>query len=143
MWFPRLDKSMHRLFQTQFLFCTKIKYTYKNVLGNTKSFDLSVKNGLCVWFNFWSKAKMSWFAPNIFLTLYQFSGSISLTIKCSKKIVMVFFHFGKMWPILTLDMVKKSKFFIKQKNDYLIKTNHSCFIMKVKIFIFLPCLKSK
>ena len=45
MWFLRLAKAGHKLFWTQFLFGTKIKSTYKNVLQNTKILDLSVKRG--------------------------------------------------------------------------------------------------
>ena len=45
MWFLRLAKSRHKLLRTQFLFGTKIKSTYKNVLRNTKILDLSVKRG--------------------------------------------------------------------------------------------------
>ena len=68
---------------------------------------------------------MSRFAPNISLTIYQFSDSLSLTIEYSKKSVVAFFHFGKIWLTLTLNMVKIENFeiFHKTKNDYLIKTN--------------------
>ena len=145
MWFLRLAKSRHKLFRTQFLFGTKIKSTYKSILWNTKILDLSVKRGSQRPFQVPSKAKMSRFAPNIFWTLYQFSGSLSLTIEYSKKIVVPFFRFGKIWPIFTLDMVKNWNFeiFHKTKNDYFIKINDSCFIVKVKIFDFWPCLKTK
>ena len=37
--------------------------------------------------SFGSNAKMSQFATNIFLTFYQFSGSLSLTIKCLEFVV--------------------------------------------------------
>ena len=45
MWFLRLAKSLHKLFRTQFLFGTKIKSTYINILQNTKILDLSEKRG--------------------------------------------------------------------------------------------------
>ena len=48
MWFLRLAKSLHKLFRTQFLFGTKIKSTYENILQNTKILDLSVKRGFLV-----------------------------------------------------------------------------------------------
>ena len=58
---------------------------------------------------------------------------------------MEFLSFGKIWPILTLDMVKYWEYwnFSKTKNDYLIKANDSYIIVKVKIFHFWPCPKSK
>ena len=43
MWFLRLAKSLHKLFQTQFLYATKIKSTFENVVQNTKILDLSAK----------------------------------------------------------------------------------------------------
>ena len=160
MWFPRLAKSLHKFFQTQFLFGTKIKSTYKNVLGNTKILDLSVKresqrpipvlgprqkwvdfpptffelfiNFLVVTFSLsdhvkifsifdviqLSKAKMSRFAPNIFLTFYQFSGSFSLIFEYSKKICGGIFPFRQDMAHFDFERGQKSKilkFFIKQK----------------------------
>ena len=45
MWFLKLAKSLHKLFWTQFLFGTKIKSIYRNMLQNTKILDLGVKRG--------------------------------------------------------------------------------------------------
>ena len=45
MWFLRPAESRHKLFRAQFLFGTKIKTTYQNVLPNTWILDLSVKRG--------------------------------------------------------------------------------------------------
>ena len=60
--------------------------------------------------SFGSKAKMSQFSPNIFWTFYQFSVSLPLTFRYSKIIFVPFFRFGKIWAILTRDMVKNWKF---------------------------------
>ena len=86
------------------------------------------------------RQKMSQFAPTFFWTFYQFSVSLPLTFEYSKKFVVAFFCFGKIWPILTLDMVKNWKFWI---NDCLIKKNDSCFMVKVIFLYFWLCLNSK
>ena len=88
---------------------------------------------------------MSWFAPNIFWTFYQFSGSLPNTIQHVKTCGPTFFCFGKIWPILTLNMVKikNFEFFHKIENDYSIKINNLYSIVKVKNFNFWLCPKSK
>ena len=53
---------------------------------------------------------MGQFSPNIFSTFYQFSGSLPYTVQHIKKFGRAFFRFGKIWLILTLDMVKNEEF---------------------------------
>ena len=106
IWICLLEIGMAGEFNHPLLFMPKEKMIMKH-----KNFGPECKTRVSASISsFGSKAKMSRFAPNIFWTFYQFSGSLSLTIEYSKKIVVPFFRFGKIWPIFTLDMVKNWKF---------------------------------
>ena len=73
MWFPRLAKSLHKCFRTQFLFGAKIKSTYKNVLGKNKFFGPECKTRVSASKStFGSKAKMNWFPPTFFQLFINF-----------------------------------------------------------------------
>ena len=94
---------------------------------------------------FGSKAKMSQFAPNIFSTFNQFSGRLPYTIQHIKYLegcFSILARYGPFW-LWTWSKIENFEIFYKTKNDYLIKTNDSCFMVKVKILYFWPCPKSK
>ena len=61
-------------------------------------------------FSFGSKAKIDKLSQYIFSTFYLNSSSLPCTIQYIEKIGAAFLHFGKIWPILTFDMVKNEKF---------------------------------
>ena len=146
MWFLRLAKSLHKLFWTQFLFGTKIKSIYKSVLQNTKIMDLSVKRGsqrpthvLCPsqkWVNF---------PPTFFELFVNILVVCHLLFNIQKNLLSRFSistRYGPFW-LWRWSKIENFEIFHKTKNDYLLKTNDSCLIKKVKIFNFWPCSKSK
>ena len=100
--------------------------------------------------SFGSKAKMSRFGPNIFSTFYQFSDSLPYTVQRSpvqhiKNLegrFSISARYGPFW-LWTWSKIENFEILHKTKNDYLIKTNDSCFIKKVKFFNFWPYSKSK
>ena len=90
--------------------------------------------------SFGSKAKMSPFAPNIFSTFYQISGSLPYTVQYMKNLegrFSVSARYGPFW-LLTWSKMKNFDFFHK-KDVYLLKTNDYCLMKKVKILHFWPC----
>ena len=139
MWFLRLAKSLHKIFWTQYLFGTKIKSTYENMLQNTKNLDLSVKRG--------SQGPISvlgprqkWvdFPPTFFELFINFLVVCHLLLNIQKKILYrfsVLARYGPFW-LGTWSKIKNFEIFHKIKNYYLIKTNDSCFMKKVKFFNF-------
>ena len=99
MWFLRLAKSLHKLFQTQFLFGTKIKSTYKNLLCNAKILDLSVKRGCQRPIHGlgprqkWIDLPLTFFELFIAGLFYWFSDILLLTLEYSKKKICPIFPF--------------------------------------------------
>ena len=146
MWFLRLAKSRHKLFRTQFLFGTKIKNTYKNILQNTKILDLSVKRGsqrpIPV---LGPRQKWVDFPPTFFELFINFLLVCHLLMNIQKNLLSRFSisaRYGPFW-LWTSSKIKYFEIFYKKENDYLIKTNDLYFIVKVKILNFWSCPKSK
>ena len=146
MWFLKPAKSRHKLFRTQFLFDTKIKSTYKTVLRNTKILDLRVKQGsqrpILV---LGPRQKCVDLPPTFFELFINFLVVWHLLLNIQKKMsspFSVLARYGPFW-LWTWSKIENFEIFYKTKNDYLIKTNDSCFIKKVKKFNFWPCSKSK
>ena len=146
MWFLRLAKSRHKLFRTQFLFGTKIKNTYKNILQNTKILDLSVKRGSQRPYQV-SGPRQKWvdLPPTFFELFINFLIVCHLLLNIQKKLSSRFSISAKygLFLLWTWSKIENFEIFHKTKNDYFIKINDSCFIVKVKIFDFWPCLKTK
>ena len=146
MWFLRLAKSWHKLFRTQFLFGTKIKSTYKNVLRNTKILDLSVKRGSQhPIYVLGPRQKWVDLPPTFFELFINFLVVCHLLLNIRKKMSYCFSVLARYKPfsLWTWSKIKNFEIFYKTKNAYLIKTNDSCFIVKVKILNFWPCSKWK
>ena len=145
MWFLRLAKSLHKLFRTQFLFSTKIKSTFKNILQNTKILDLSVKRGSQHPYQVLGP-RQKWvdFPPTFFELFINFLVVCHLLLNIQKKLSSRFSVPAKygLFLLWTWSKIENFEIFHKTKNDYLIKTNDSCFIKKVKFFNFWPCPKS-
>ena len=144
MWFLRLAKSIHKLFWTQFLFDTIIKSTYENVRQNTKPLNLNVKWGsqrpiLIL------APRQKWvdLPPTIFELFINFLVVCHLLLNIQKNLLYRFSVLARYNPfsLWTWSKVKNLEFFYRTKSVYLIKTNDSYFIVKVKIFNFWPCPK--
>ena len=137
MWFLRLAKSLHKLFRTQFLFGTKIKSTYKNVLRNTKILDLSVKRGSQhPIYVLGPRQKWVNLPPTFFELFINFLVVWHLLLNIQKNLsspFSVLARYGPFW-LWTWSKIENFEIFYKIKNVYLIKTNDLCFILKVKIF---------
>ena len=141
-----MAKSRHKLFRTQFLFDTKIKSTYKNVLRNTKNLDLSVKRGsqrpILV-----LAPRQKWvdFPPTFFELSINILVVYYLLLNIQKNLLSrfsIFARYGPFW-LWTWSKIKNFEIFYKKENDYLIKTNDLYFIVKVKILNFWSCPNSK
>ena len=146
MWFLRLTKSLHKLFWTQFLFGTKIKSTYEIVLRNTQILDLSVKRGSqCQIQVLALRQKWVDLPPTFFERFINFLVVCHLLLNIQKRILYRFSILVRYGPFLlwTWSKIENFEIFHKTKNIYLIKTNDSCFIVKVKFFHFWPCPKWK
>ena len=144
MWFLRLVKSRYELFRAQFLLGTKIKSTYKNVLQNTNILDLSEKRGsqrpIPV---LGPRQKWVDFPPTFFELFINFLVVCHLLMNIQKTFLYrfsVLARYGPFW-LGTWSKIKNFEIFHKIKNNYLIKTNHSCFLKKFKIFNFRPSSK--
>ena len=141
-----MAKSRHKLFWTQFLFGTKIKTSYKNILQNMKILDLSVKRGSQHPIHVLGP-RQKWvdFPPTFFEVFINFLVVCHLLLNIQKKLLWrfsVLARYGPFW-LWTWSKIENFEIFHKTKNDYLIKINDSCFIKNVKIYDFWPCLKSK
>ena len=142
MWFLRLAKSRHKLFRTQFLFGTKIKSTYENLLRNTKILDLSEKRGSQRPIpDLGPRQKWVNFPPTFFELFINFLLVCHLLLDIQKKLSCRFFVSAKYGPFWlgTWSKIENFEIFHKTKNDYLLKINDLCFMVKVKIFNFWPC----
>ena len=146
MWFLRLAKSRHKLFRTQFLFGTKIKSACKNILPSTKILDLSVKRGSQRTFQV-SGQRQKWvdLPPTFFELFINFLVVCHLLLNIQKKLSSRFSVPAKygLFLLWTWSKIENFEIFHKTRNDYFIKINDSCFTVKVKIFDFWPCLKTK
>ena len=146
MWFVRLAKSRHKFFQTQFLFGIKIKNTDKNILQNTKILDLSVKRGsqnpILV---LGSRQKWANLPQTFFELFINFLVVCHLLMNIQKNLLYRFSILARYGPFLlwTWSKIENFEIFHKIEYVYLIKTNDSSFIKKVKIFNFWPCPKWK
>ena len=146
MWFLRQAKSLHKLFKTQFLLGTKIKSTYSNMLQNTKILDLSAKWGSQRPIQVLAP-RQKWvdFPPTFFEFFINFLLVCHLLMNIQKNLSSRFSisaRYGPFW-LQTWLKIENFEIFHKTKNDYLIKTNDSCFMVKVKIFNFWPRPKTK
>ena len=146
MWFLRLAKSLHKLFRTQFLFATKIKSSYKNVLQNTKILDLSAKWGSQRPIQVLAP-RQKWvdFPPTFFELSINFLVVCHILMHIQNNLLYRFSilaRYGPFW-LWTWSKIENFEIFHKTKNDNLVKINYSCFMVKVKIFNFWPCPKSK
>ena len=137
MWFLRLAKSRHKLFRVQFLFGTKTKSTYGNVLPNTWILDLSVKQGSQQSFQVLTP-RQKW--VNLPPTFYEFfiDFLVDFYLLCNiKKIWKARFPF---WQIITdFDFWHghKSKiltFLYKMRFNSFLKRINLCFRSKFLIF---------
>ena len=101
--------------------CTRpVKILTRPLLRNTKILDLAEKRMVsAAKFSFWSKAKMSQIAPNIFQTFYQISSRLSLTFQHIKNLDDTFFILGSYCPfwLLTWSKIYKIDFFIILKSN--------------------------
>ena len=127
MWFLRLAKSRHKLFQVQFLFSTKTKSTYGNVLPNTWILDLSVKRGSQQPFQVLTP-RQKW--VNLPPTFYEFfiDFLVDFYLLCNIKknledTFSVSANYHRFWP-LTRSKIKDFNFFYKmQFNSFLKRIN--------------------
>ena len=146
MWFLRLAKSLHKLFPTQFLFGTKIKSTYEDILQNTKILDLSVKRGSQAWIQVLAP-RQKWvdLPPKFFELSIDFLVVCHILMNIQKNLLYRFSILARYGPFLlwTWSKIENFEIFHKMKYVYLIKTNYLSFIKKVKIFNFWPCLNWK
>ena len=95
--------------------------------------------------SFWSKAKISHIAPNIFPTFYQYPGRFSLTLQHIKNLEVRFSvsaNYHRFW-LLTWSKMKNFAFFYKMPFNSFSKRINLAFMFYVKIFDFWPCQKSK
>ena len=99
-----------------------------------------------VQFNFWVQGKKWINLPPIFFKLFiNFLVVWHLLMNIQKNLFGTFSvlaRYGPFW-LWAWSKIENFETFHKTKNNYLIKTNDSCFIKKVKFFNFWPCSKSK
>ena len=141
-----MAKSRQKLSWTQFQFGAKIKTFRENVLQNTWIFNLSAKQGSrCPFPVLGPRQKWVNFPPTFFELFINFLVVCHLLLNIQKNLsrpFSVLARYGPFW-LWTWSKIKNFEIFYKTKNVYLIKTNDSCFIVKVKILIFWPCSKWK
>ena len=146
MWFLRLAKLLHSHFQTRFLFGTKMKSTYENILQNTKTLDLSAKQGSqCPIQVLGLRQKWVNLPPTFFEFFINFPILWHLLLNIQKNLSSPFSVLARYGPFWLWTWPKNENFeiFHKIQNDHLTKTNDLCFMKNFKIFIFWPCPKSK
>ena len=142
MWFLRLAKSLHKLFRTQFLFGTKIKSTYKNVLRNTKILDLSVKRGSQrPIYVLGPRQKWVDLPPTFFKLFINFLVVCHILLNIQKNLKYCFSILARYGPfsLWKWSKIKKFHFYHKTKIICFYQINIFCFMKNLKIFNFWPC----
>ena len=133
-------------FGGQYLFVCIIKSTYQVDMYVTKTWDLRAKTVLRqVILYLGPRQKWVDLPPTFFELFINFLVVCHLLLNIQKKLLSRFSVSAKygLFLLWTWSKIENFEIFHKTKNDYFIKINDSCFTVKVKIFDFWPCLKTK